>query len=135
MMQTMTAEQLVDDLLYLDDWEDRYAYIIDLGKKLEPYPEPYKVDAYKIPGCMSNLWMYAEKKDGVVSYFFESDALIVKGLCGILSVIYNKRSPQEISSYDIQSFLDQTGLHQHITANRRSGFQSLLKHIVARAEG
>lgn len=134
---TMTLEELTETFELLDDWEERYKFIIDLGRRLEPMPEADMVEANKVPGCMSQVWLTAEATDDAparVHYRADSDAHIVKGLIAILLVLFNDRAPQEILSVDAEAEMQRLGLDQHISPNRRNGVTSMIGRIRAEAE-
>ncbi|SDE70477.1 SufE family protein [Rhodospira trueperi] len=133
---TMTLDELSETFELLDDWEERYAFIIDLGRKLEPMPDADKTEANKVPGCMSQVWMTAREADGNpvrLHFCADSDAHIVKGLIAILLVLFNDRTPEEILAADAQGEMKRLGLDQHISPNRRNGFLSMIERIKAEA--
>ena len=94
----MNIDELIDNFEFLDGWEDKYRYIIDLGGKLEPLPENCKTEEWKVRGCQSQVWLLPEKKDGLLHFRGDSDAIIVKGLIAIVLMIYNDKSPSQIKS-------------------------------------
>lgn len=128
----MTLDELSETFELLDDWEERYAFIIDLGRKLEPMPDSDKTEANKVPGCMSQVWMTARQTDdGSARMHFQadSDAHIVKGLIAILLIFFDDRTPEEILTADAQAEMKRLGLDQHISPNRRNGFLSMIERI------
>jgi cysteine desulfuration protein SufE len=132
---TMTVDELVDNFSLLDDWEDRYAYVIDLGKKLEPMPEAEKTEEAKVKGCMSQVWLAHDvnRVDGETHLHFraDSDAFIVKGLIAVLMELYNDRRPSEILETDAVETLGKIGLSSHLSPNRRNGFVAMVDRIKA----
>lgn len=132
---TMTVDELVENFSLLDDWEDRYAYVIDLGKKLEPMPEAEKTEDTKVRGCMSQVWLVHEPvaRDGETRLHFraDSDAFIVKGLIAVLLELYNNRRPAEILETDAVDTLARLGLSNHLSPNRRNGFVAMVERIKA----
>lgn len=127
-------EKLKSTFEMLPDWEERYRFIIDLGRKLEPMDDTDKTDEHKVRGCMSQVWLTAEDRpdgdDGPVLHFRgDSDAHIVRGLIAILFQIYSDRTPQEIVDTDIRQIFEDLQLEQHITANRRNGLHSMVETI------
>lgn len=130
-MTTNTAhmQEILDDFALFDDWEDKYAYIIDLGRKLEPMPDADKTEANKVHGCTSQVWLLHEVKDGAHIYQGDSDAMIVKGLVALLLKIYSGQSSQIIQSIEIEPFFEQLGLKQYLTPNRSNGFFAMVKRI------
>jgi len=127
-------EKLKSTFEMLPDWEERYRFIIDLGRKLEPMDDADKTDEHKVRGCMSQVWLTAEDRpDGdegpVLHIRGDSDAHIVRGLIAILFQIYSDRTPQEIVDTDIRAIFEELQLEQHITANRRNGLHSMVETI------
>lgn len=127
-------EKLKSTFEMLPDWEERYRFIIDLGRKLEPMDDADKTDEHKVRGCMSQVWLTAEDRpdgdEGPVLHFRgDSDAHIVRGLIAILFQIYSDRTPQEIVDTDIRAIFEELQLEQHITANRRNGLHSMVETI------
>lgn len=133
----MTIEQLIDDFEYLEDWEDRYQQIIDLGRQLPAFPEEYKTDEYRVRGCVSRVWMVPRVNEGDpphIEFMADSDAHIVKGLVAILLMIYSGKTPQEIMAVDIQEIFDKLELGQHLSPSRSNGFHAMVKRIRAIAD-
>ncbi len=128
----MTIEELIENFSLFDNWEDRYRYIIDLGKKLTPLPEKFKTDTYKVRGCMSQVWFLPDEeelKKGKVSFQAESDAFIVSGLIAILMIIYNGKSLEEAKHIDMPKIFEKLGLEGHLSPTRRNGFFSMIEKI------
>lgn len=126
------TQELKDTFEILPDWEERYAFIIDLGKKLEPLPKYAYCDEYKVRGCMSQVWLIADTEDGappVMVFKGDSDAHIVRGLIAILLIIFSGKSAQEIVDTDIHAIFEELQLEQHITMNRRNGLFSMVETI------
>lgn len=133
---TRTIDDLVDDFELFEDWEERYRYIVDLGKKLPPMPETDKVDGNKVRGCMSQVWMTCEAREGApptLTFTADSDAFIVKGLIAILMELYSGRTPAEILDLDATEALSRLGLASHLSPNRRNGFVAMVDRIKAEA--
>ncbi|MEO0393316.1 MAG: SufE family protein [Pseudomonadota bacterium] len=124
---------LVETLEFLDDWEERYRFIIDLGKDLEPKPEAAYNQANMVKGCMSQVWLTHEPREvegrRVIHYNADSDAHIVKGLIGVLMVLYSNKTPDEILAVDVDEAFKQLQLEEHLSANRRNGFFSMIDRI------
>lgn len=134
----MTIEQLIDDFEILDDWEDRYQEIIDLGKQLPDLPGEYKIEEYKVRGCVSQVWLVPKVTDTtppVISFDADSDAHIVRGLVAILLMIYSGKTPREILDVDIQGIFDKLDLKSHLSPSRSNGFQAMIKKIRNIAQG
>ncbi len=127
----MTVEELIDNFQWLEDWEERYRYIIDLGRKLEPMPEKDKNEVTKVEGCMSQVWMTGaiSGTPPTLHIVADSDAFIVKGLIAVLLIIYNGKSPEEILNTDIKAIFSELDLEGHISPNRRNGFYAMVGRI------
>jgi len=132
MSETLTLDALKENFLFFDGWEDKYAYLIDLGKKVNGLDAVYKIDVYKVVGCTSNVWLVSHvSEDGVVTFEADSDALIVRGLISVLMSAYNAKTPNEIADVDIQAFFTDIGLDQHLSPSRRNGFFAMVERIKA----
>ena len=123
------AQELVDNFALFSDWEERYAYLIDLGKKLPVMDDALKTEATLVPGCVSKVWMVAEEKDGKFYFLADSDAHIVRGLIAILHHIYNGENVSDISNIHMDEIFSKLGLDAQITPNRRNGFFAIVKKI------
>ena len=133
---TMTVDELVENFSLFDDWEDRYAYVIDLGKKLEPMDEAEKTEETKVKGCMSQVWLVhdpvaTDNGDTRLHFRADSDAFIVRGLIAVLMELYNDRRPSEILETDAVETLGRLGLSNHLSPNRRNGFVAMVDRIKA----
>lgn len=111
-----------------DDWMDRYAMLIEMGKECPIIDEQYRNDQYLINGCQSRVWLHAELKDGKVYFTADSDAVITKGIISLLIRAFNGQSPQDILAADLR-FIDQIGLKEHLSPTRSNGLTSMLKQI------
>ncbi|MEM1175831.1 MAG: SufE family protein [Pseudomonadota bacterium] len=120
--------EVIEEFAFLDDWMDRYQYIIDMGKRLQPLPDDERVDDNLIRGCQSRVWMIAETVDDRLSIRAISDAAIVSGLIAILLRIYSGRRPQDILDTS-PDFVASLGLEQHLSPTRSNGLASMLKAI------
>lgn len=129
-MKTLKERQdeLVEEFSMIDDWLDKYEYLIDLGKNLEPFPEELKTDDKLIKGCQSRVWLDAEAKDGVIVFRADSDAIITKGIISMLISVYSGRSAAEIAEDDF-SFVDRLGLKENLSPTRANGLVSMLETI------
>lgn len=121
-------EEVIDEFLLFDSWDEKYEYIIDMGKKLKPLDEDYKKDENKIKGCQSTVWMASEFKDGKVFYKAESDAIIVKGLVSMLIRVLSNHTPKEILDAKLD-FIDKIGMKQHLAQTRSNGLLSMVKQM------
>ena len=128
--QTSLAE-VRDTFQFLDDWEDRYRYVIDLGKKLPDLDDAEKIDLYKVRGCQSQVWLVPEKKDGRLSLRGDSDAHIVRGLVAWMLLIVSDKTPADILKTDARAILDELGLAQHLSPMRANGLFSMVERIRA----
>ncbi|HTR16969.1 MAG TPA: SufE family protein [Acetobacteraceae bacterium] len=124
-----------DELDVFDDWMDRYQFIIELGRKLPPFPSAWMNDAHRVPGCQSQVWMEAEMRDGKLFLAGASDAAIVSGLVALLLRVYSGRTPAEILAAD-PAFLKELGLLEALSTNRGNGIAAMARAIreVARGE-
>ncbi|MBS61593.1 SufE family protein [Salinisphaera sp.] len=123
-------EQLKATFEMLPDWEERYRFIIDLGRKLEPLDDDERNEATRVRGCMSQVWLVAdESNDDRLHFRGDSDAHIVRGLIGVLLMIYSDKTPREIAEIDINQVFADLNLEQHITMNRRNGLYSMVETI------
>lgn len=127
----MDIDDLVETFEMLGEWEDRYRYIIELGRKLPAMPEADHTEDNKVRGCMSQVWMTARLKDGRLQLQGDSDAHIVKGLIALLFKLTDGRLPAEVLSTDIGAIFSRLGLEQHISMNRRNGFYAMVEKIKA----
>ena len=125
----MTIDELIENFEFLDGWEDKYRYLIDLGNKLEALPEQYKTDDWKVRGCQSQVWLVPEKNDGCLHFRGDSDAVIVKGLIAVVLMIYNDKSPSEIKSVAVDDIFAKLGLSDHLSPSRRNGLISMTEKI------
>jgi cysteine desulfuration protein SufE len=137
-MPTMNVDQLVENFELLGPWEERYRYLIELGRKLPPMPDAEKTEASKVRGCMSQVWLTSQVRPGPpprIELRGDSDAHIVKGLIALLFMLYAGRSPEEILALDVRAVFERLGLENHITMNRRNGFYAMVERIRALAQG
>lgn len=129
----MTINEIQDEIITefsdLTDWMDRYAYIIDLGNTLPPYPETEKIPANIIEGCQSRVWISAKlNNDKTVHFEADSDALIVKGIIALLLKVLNDRTPDELLDADLY-FIEKIGLKEHLSPTRSNGLVAMVKQI------
>lgn len=126
-------ENLVETFEFLDDWEDRYRHVIDLGKALPAMPEALKVSATKVDGCASQVWLHINVEDGLLTFIGESDAIIVSGLIAVLISLYSGLKVAEISTVDVLSELGRLGLNEHLSSQRSNGLRAMVARIVETA--
>ena len=117
-----------DELGVFDDWMDRYQFIIELGRKLPPFPDAWADDAHRVPGCQSRVWMEAALRDGRMYYAGVSDAAIVSGLIAMLLRVYSGRTPAEIAATD-PVFLKELGLLEALSTNRGNGIAAMARKV------
>jgi cysteine desulfuration protein SufE len=134
----MTIDEITENFSLLDDWDDRYRYVIELGRTLAPLPEPARIEANKVQGCASQVWLTtAVKPDGaagpVLTFVGDSDAHIVRGLIAILFAVYSGKSARDILGTDAVAVFEQLGLREHLTPQRSNGFRSMVERIRADA--
>ncbi len=120
--------KIKEDFSFFDNWEDKYQYLIDLGKKLPKLDDIYKTEEYRIQGCTSNLWVVTKFNNGKISLSGSSDSVIVKGLFYLIYFAYNEESPDTIISTPL-SFFEEIGLSDHLGQSRSNGLNSLRKKI------
>lgn len=128
----MTPDEFADRFNRLLSWEDRYRYLIQLGRKLEPYPEEFRDEEHLVPGCLSQVWLVSlsvADADGRVDLRADSDAHIVKGLISLLLMMYSGKTAEEILAADVEGLFERLDLGQHLSVNRRSGFYSMNRKI------
>lgn len=122
-------DELIDELSGLDDWMDRYSYIIDLGNQLPAIDESLKTPAHLIEGCQSRVWLDAKlSPEGKVEFTADSDAIIVKGIISMLIDVLNDHTPQEILNADLY-FIDRIGLSEHLSPTRSNGLLAMVKQM------
>lgn len=129
-----TAPHTIDEVIELfdlfgDDWEERYRFIIDLGKTVPEMPNALKTESTKVQGCTSQVWMVSDVKNGVFTFQADSDAHIVKGLIGLLMILFNNQPLDKIAAVDVKQVFGRLGLEQNLSPNRRNGFYSMVQRI------
>mgnify|MGYP006247771047 FL=1 len=122
------GKDLAESFSFMDDWTEKYQYMIDLSKSLDEMNLNYKTDENLIKGCQSKVWLYSSYEKGKIHFQADSDAIISKGIVAILLSVLNNRSPLEILTADL-SFIDEIGLKEHLSPNRANGLSSMLKQI------
>jgi cysteine desulfuration protein SufE len=129
-------ERLIEDFSLLEDWEDRYRYVIELGKTLAPLDEAERTEANKVRGCASQVWLVTEVAEGgpVLRFRGDSDALIVRGLIAVLLAIYSGRPAREIVATNPEPIFARLGLREHLTSQRANGLSAMAARIRSDAE-
>lgn len=133
----MELQDLVDTFEFLDDWEDRYRLLIDMGRELPEFPDAARTEDNRVDGCTSNVWLITDVEDSEpprLHFRADSDAFIVKGLVAILLKAYSGRTPQEIRDTDIEGLFNRLGLSKQLTPNRRDGFFAMVRRIHSLAD-
>jgi cysteine desulfuration protein SufE len=126
-------EDLVETFELLEDWEDRYRHVIDLGKALPDMPEALKVPATKVDGCASQVWLHITIDNGVLTFIGESDAIIVRGLIAVLMTLYSGLQVSEIGRIDVLAELGRLGLNEHLSSQRSNGLRAMVTRVVETA--
>ncbi len=121
-------QELMDDFSMFETWEEKYEYLIDLGKKLSPLDPSFKTDDYKIKGCQSSVWIHSSYKDGLVYFEGDSDAVIVKGLVSLMIMVLNGQAPKDIVDAPL-AFIDSIGLSSHLAQTRSNGLRAMIKQM------
>lgn len=125
-------QHLLEELSFFHDWQDRYEYVIALGRKLAPLPESARNPDHLIKGCQSQVWLDADYRDGKVEYFADSDSLITKGMIALFIEVLNQQSPDDILTADL-SFIEKTGLKEHLAPTRANALSLMATQMKQRA--
>ncbi|PCH72515.1 MAG: cysteine desulfuration protein SufE [Rhodobacteraceae bacterium] len=128
-MASPAFEEIVEDFEFLDDWEDRYRYVIDQGKEMAPLDAALKVPATKVDGCASQVWLHPVIEDGVFRFDGDSDAMIVRGLIAVLRALYSGLRVEEVVKVDARAEFARLGLNEHLSAQRSNGLRAMIERI------
>jgi cysteine desulfuration protein SufE len=128
-MAAPAFEEIAETFAFLDDWEDRYRHVIDLGRGMPALDAALKVPATRVTGCASQVWLHPEIADGLYGFRGDSDALIVRGLIAILAALYNGVPLAEVAAIDAQAELGRLGLNDHLSSQRSNGVRSMVARI------
>lgn len=128
-MATEAFEEIVEDIEFLEDWEDRYRYVIDRGKAMPPLDDALKVPATKVDGCASQVWLHPRMDDGVFTFEGDSDAMIVRGLIAVLRALYNGTPVDEVPRIDAHAELGRIALQDHLSSQRSNGLRAMIERI------
>ena len=133
---SINTSDVLDTIEFLDDWEERYSYIIDLGKSLPAFPESEKTENNLVHGCQSQVWLshFYDEESGVMHVMLDSDAIIVKGLAAIVLAALNNKTPQAIVDEDVEVLFTKMDLMRHISPTRGNGLRSMLERIKTTAK-
>jgi cysteine desulfuration protein SufE len=127
-----TIDAIRDDFAFLDGWEDKYRYVIELGEALPPFPDEARDAAHKVQGCVSQVWLVTETGEGpdpVVTFRGDSDAHIVKGLVAIMIALFSGRRASEIGAVDAEAVMRTLGLDEHLTPQRANGLRAMVRRM------
>ncbi|MFN3210219.1 MAG: SufE family protein [Roseovarius sp.] len=122
-------EEIVEDFEFLEDWEDRYRYVIDRGRGMDPLDDALKVPATKVDGCASQVWLHPQMDGGRFRFDGDSDAMIVRGLIAVLRCLYNDLPPAQVGQVDAPGELARLGLNDHLSAQRSNGLRAMIERI------
>ena len=122
------GQSLVEDFSFMEDWTEKYQYLIDLSKNLAPMNTEFKVEDNLIKGCQSKVWLHAQENDGIVEFSADSDSIITKGIVSLLIRTFSNQRPDDIINASID-FIDKIGLRQHLSPNRANGLNNMIKKI------
>jgi cysteine desulfuration protein SufE len=130
----MTIDEIIENFSTLDDWDDRYRYVIELGRALTPLPETERTEANKVQGCASQVWLATKTQPNgatgpVLNFVADSDAHIVRGLIAILFALYSGKPARDILSTDALALFDRMGLRENLTPQRSNGLRSMIERI------
>lgn len=128
-MASAAFEEIAEDFEFLDDWEDRYRHVIEMGKAMAPLEDAFRVPATKVDGCASQVWIVPQIQDGIFSFRGDSDAMIVRGLVAVLAALYNGLTTAEVKAVDAHAELERLGLNEHLSAQRSNGVRSMIERI------
>jgi len=130
----MTIDEIIENFSLLEEWDDRYRYVIELGRSLAPLPEATRTESNKVQGCASQVWLATMVRPGgaagpALSFVGDSDSHLVRGLIAILLALYSEKPAREILSTDALVLFDRLGLREHLTPQRSNGFRSMVERI------
>lgn len=131
---SITSSDILDTLNFFDNWEERYKYVIDLGKELPTMDLGLKDEQHLVKGCQSQVWIHGELVDDKLWLIADSDAFIVKGLLGVVLAAFNGQSPEFIRAFDIEDYFDKLGLMRHLSATRGNGLRAMVLRIKQMAQ-
>lgn len=134
-MATPAFEEIVEDFEFLEDWEDRYRFVIEQGRAMDPLDDALKVPATKVEGCASQVWLHAVVEDGRFHFDGDSDAMIVKGLIAVLRRLYNGLDADAVVNVDARAEMARLGLNDHLSAQRSNGLRAMIERVRQVAAG
>ncbi|WP_372885679.1 SufE family protein [Shimia sp.] len=128
-MAQAAFEEIVEDFEFIEDWEDRYRFVIELGKDMAPLDEALKVPATKVDGCASQVWLHPRIEEGRFSFDGDSDAMIVRGLIAVLRRLYSGLPVAEVLAVDARAEMERLGLNEHLSSQRSNGLRAMIERI------
>lgn len=132
-LDTLTIDEVIDTFELMDDWEERYRYLIELGRRLPPFPESARTETNRVRGCVSQVWLLPHAEEGedglILNFEGDSDAHIVRGLIAVLMLIYSGQTPAHIARTDARPTLEKLGLAKHLSPMRTNGLWSMVGRI------
>jgi cysteine desulfuration protein SufE len=129
----ISSDDIIETLSFFDDWEERYKYIIDLGRELPPLDDAQRTDEHLVRGCQSQVWLVSQLRDDHLFFDADSDAFIVKGLLAVVLAAYNGKRPADIRDFDIEQYFEQLNLIKHLSVTRGNGLRAMVQRIQATA--
>ena len=130
----VTSDDILETLAFFDSWEDRYKYLIDLGRELPPLEDHHRTDENIVRGCQSQVWLTSREEGGRLYFDADSDAFIVKGLLAVVLAAYNGKAPRDILDFDIEDYFTRLNLLKHLSVTRGNGLRAMVKRIRDTAE-
>jgi len=128
-MATAAFEDIAETFEFLDDWEDRYRHVIELGKAMAPLDDSFKVPGYKVDGCASQVWLRPQIAGGIFDFQGDSDAMIVRGLIAVLHALYSGLPLGQVGAVDATAELGRLGLNEHLSSQRSNGLRAMVERI------
>ncbi|MGV8843174.1 MAG: SufE family protein [Pseudomonas sp.] len=129
----VSSDDIIETLSFFDDWEERYKYIIDLGRELPPLDDAQRTDEHLVRGCQSQVWLVSQRRDDRLFFDADSDAFIVKGLLAVVLAAYNGKTAAAIGEFDIEQYFEQLNLIKHLSVTRGNGLRAMVQRIQATA--
>lgn len=120
--------EIIEEFSFFDNWEEKYEYIIDFGKSLKPMDTQYKTEENKVAGCVSQVWLRSDFKEGRITFDADSDAIITKGLVGLLVKVLSGQKPGDVANAEL-AFIDKIGMKEHLSPTRSNGLVNMIKHM------
>lgn len=130
----LDTDEILEDLDFFDDWEERYKYIIDLGKELEPMDQALQTEERSVKGCQSNVWLDVKSDGATIHFTVDSDAVIVRGLLALVMAAFNNKTAEDILAFDIAAYFEKLDLHRHLSPTRGNGLKAIVAKIQAIAK-